>query len=67
MPPENHPGALRLGPSDLRVEDAQGGCLEALEAWQEGGRIVLPPVPNKRRVPAPTGRMQNDTIDDQGV
>ena len=37
-----------------------------MEAWQEGGRMVLPPVPNERRVPAHAGRMQHDTSDDPG-
>ena len=42
--PENHPGNLLVGSPDRHVEDTQG-CLDALEAWQEGGRTVLPPVP----------------------
>ena len=38
-----------------------GGCLEA---WQEGGRMVLPPVPNKQHVPAHAVRMQHEMGDD---
>ena len=62
MPPENRPRILPLGPL-IPAWRTRRGCLGSLEAWQEGGRMVLPPVFYERRVPTHAGRMQHDTSD----